>query len=331
MAHLWIPRKRSCARDPPIFRALATAPQESRGSTARPVGRPRLTRLARDADRGQPSHVGRNAGPSSEPGALPSPLPGEKPPRVRQPRWPPAAGAERGRTEEVDPADCAANPGWPSIPGEVAAHSITADQASIRARSIVRTPCANAGKKLSASTRCPGAHRVSQTPPRADAQRTSNTTSRTRVRTAETSREPRQPSRLEKRKNTLVRCPEGRTSNPADCALCHHDPRHCTRSGDAAAPDPLRTVIPAPVGCPGTLACRPAAESSAGARSGGSNPGPADPFPPGRPGRLLSPAQLATPHTRCTSAASRSRAAPSSGRSTGTGSASPTSTVRGNT
>lgn len=49
---------------------------------------------------------------------------------MRQPRWPPAAGAERGRTDEVDRADCAAHPGLPSIPREAAAHSIKTRPAS---------------------------------------------------------------------------------------------------------------------------------------------------------------------------------------------------------
>jgi len=57
-------------------------------------------------------------------------------------------------------------------------------------------------------------------------------------------------------------------------------------------------------------------------------PRPGCPVPPGAAGPASSPSQ---PHARCTSAARRSRAALSSGRSTGTGSAPATSTVSGNT
>jgi hypothetical protein len=84
---------------------------------------------------------------------------------------------------------------------------------------------------------------------------------------------------------------------------------------------PLRVAWP-------TMPCRPARGSSAGPlRPAGSTPARL-PVPPGAAGPASSRPQ---PHTRCTSAARRSRAAPSSGRSTGTGSAPATSTVSGNT
>lgn len=192
---------------------------------------------------------------------------------MRQPRWPPAAGAERGRTDEVDRADCAAHPGLPSIPREAAAHSIKTRPASQKG-SIDRSDALRKRRKDALSMpRMSGARRLSHSSPR-PGQRTSNAMSRTRVRTAETSREPRQPRRLEKRKNTTLRCPEGRTSNPADCALCHHDPLHCTRSGDAVAPGSLRTVITAPVGWPGDVPFHPAAESSVGTLARRARPRP---------------------------------------------------------
>jgi hypothetical protein len=64
-------------------------------------------------------------------------------------------------------------------------------------------------------------------------QRTSNTRSRTRVRTADSSSEPRQPSRLEKRKNTASRCPgrphiqPGRVCAPSPQSDALHPFRGC--------------------------------------------------------------------------------------------------------
>jgi hypothetical protein len=173
---------------------------------------------------------------------------------------------------------------------------------------------------------------------RISGQRTFSTRSRTRVSRADSRSEPRQPNRLEKRKNTAPRCPRQPDDEP---------PELCAPSPPSGAMHPFRGSRrhpaatyghPAPVGRPGSVAHRPAAEASAGAR------GPAESTPArltrsprgGRAGS--SPAEVALlhhyaggVHTRCTSAASRPRAASSSGRSTGTGSSSPTSTVSGNT
>jgi hypothetical protein len=121
------------------------------------------------------------------------------------------------------------------------------------------------------------------------AQMTSKTSRSSRVSSAETASEPRQPSRLEKRKNTDAGCPAGAVPNRG-VTLRGGGHGHVTWSGDRwRASRHLPSLLP-------------------GERARAPGSGPAVAFPPWRPGRTA--LRLSTPGRAGPTAAPAGRGRP---------------------
>lgn len=124
---------------------------------------------------------------------------------------------------------------------------------------------------------------------RSAAQMTSKTSRSSRVSSAETASEPRQPSRLEKRKNTDAGCPAGPALNRG-VTLRGGGHGHVTWSGDRwRASRHLPSLLP-------------------GERARAPGSGPAVAFPPWRPGRTAF--RLSTPGRAGPTAAPAGRGRP---------------------